>query len=136
MITEKKTLQTVCKEQKKALRAFSDNQHEQERRQKFEKKLENLKAEYKILQEEKLQLTGELNVLHNQLIKNRIYIRNMKKNIDIIKHKKPGCEKIVVTDEDLREQEIQIEKMKELHQKIQKDNEMKLLEYEKQKKEL
>ena len=106
LINEKKTVQNVCKEQRKALKAFSDNQHEQDRRKKFEKKLNDLKDEYKVLQEEKLKLTTELNILHSDLIKNRIYIRNMKKNIDIIKSKKPGSDKIIVTTEDLKEQEI------------------------------
>lgn len=118
LVTEKKTIQSVCKEQKKALRAFKDNQHEQERREKFKKKLNDLKDEYRKLQEGKLKLTSELNILHNDLIKNRIYIRNMKKNIDVAKQKKPGTEKTIVSDQDLKDLEIQIEKMKELHSKI------------------
>lgn len=131
------TIKGVCKEQRKALKAFGENQHEQQRKEQFVQKLSQLKTEHKTLQEEKLALEKEVNSQHNQLIKNRICLRNLKKNIHSVKGEKPKKgEKLVVTEQDLAEQQVLIEKLKELHDKVQKENELRLIEYEKQKKEL
>ena len=72
-------------------------------------KLSSLKQEYKMLNEEKTQLEKDVNTQHNLLIKSKIQIRNLKKNIDAVqngKGKKQSNQKLVVNEKDLEEQEI------------------------------